>query len=144
MPDMSEKLICEIQLQVAPGGGIVISPSHYQRRISDKIYETYRFCGSIRSLATCSNDISADQRKVLSLLLSRGVKILGVRLDSPESKAGFAFFRMCDVARWQTDDSFPHSTHLAIEVSRAEWESLDFYVDGGTKRPRLIKYDLDQ
>ena len=142
MRDMSEKLICEIQLQVAPGGQVVTSPSHYHMRNLDKVFETYRFFGSIRSLEACSNDISATPRKILSLLLSRGVKILLVRLDSSESKVGFAFFRLCDVVKWQTGLSLSNSWHLTIEVSRDEWESLDFYVDG--ESPHLVKYELDQ
>lgn len=144
MPDMSEKLICEIQLQAAPCGQLVISPDHCHGRILDTSYQTHRFCGSIRSLAGHSNNITADPRKVLSLLLSKGVKILGVRLlNPPESDAGFAYFRSIEVVKWRTRNFFPH-THLEIRVSRAVWESLDFYVDGATKLPKLIDYELCQ
>ena len=139
MLDRSEKLVCEIQLQIAPGGEVVTSPKHYHRRNSDNRFETYRFYGSIRSLGTCSNDTTADAKKVLSLLLSRGVKVYLKRfLGHPESHVGFIYFKPSDIVRWRTGYSFPYS-HLRIEVSRAEWESLDFYVDGLTKWPHLLK-----
>lgn len=138
MPILSENLLCEIQLAITTNGKDIVSPNSYQKDASSKICQVHRFHGSIRSSASYSSDITADPTKVLSLLLSKGLRVLGVRfLKPPESHAGLAYFRPCDIIKWRTGYSFPHS-HLRIEVSCAEWESLDFYVDGVRKWPHLL------
>lgn len=133
MPIVSGNLLCEIPLAVTSYGIDVASPNSHLKNVPAEVCQRHRFCGRIKSSFSYFNDVRADPKRVLSLLSSKGVLILGAQfLDPPKSHLGVAYFRPIDVAKWRVSYSFPYSC-LNIDVSRVEWESLDFYEDDTTK-----------
>lgn len=133
MSIVSKNLSCEISLAVTMGGIDIAPPNSHIKSAPAEVCQTHRFCGSIKGLSSYFSDTRADPKRVLSLLSSRGVVILGARfLDPPRSHLGVAYFRPSDVAEWRINYPFPYS-HLSIGVSRDEWESLDLYEDGAMK-----------